>query len=185
MNKTQAKNKLNEAQKKSGTKRKNHYNKPSGVSPILIILIACLVLLGVQYGATLLSSDPISTEPYGKITSPATGSTTSTHVKVTVETKNLEPGQYVWLVVDKPGISLCWAKVQVKPNTKFMATISEEGSKGSYNLSLYVVHKTINDKWQEWLDKEMLNGLPMLPDNRRLDSVKLILKKIINEISYK
>ncbi|MDM8536919.1 hypothetical protein QUF70_09220 [Desulfobacterales bacterium HSG17] len=154
---------------------KNLYNKPPGLSPILIILIACLVLLGVQYGATLLSSDPISTEAYGKITSPTTGTTTGAHVKVTVETKNLEPGQYVWLAVDKPEISLCWPKTSgIKLNTKFMTTISEEDSTGSYTLSLYVVHKTINEQWQRWLDKDMHGGLPMLPDKRRLDSVILL-----------
>ena len=156
--------------------KKNLYNKKSRLSPILIILIACLVLLGVQYGATLLSSDSISTEPDGKITSHATGTTTATQVKVTAETKNIEPGQFVWIVVDKPGIGLCWPKRQVKANTPFKTSIKEEGPTGSYTLSLYSVHKTINDQWQDWLNKEMFGGLPMLPDNRRLDSVLLVLK---------
>jgi hypothetical protein len=176
MNKDQAKDLLNEALNDREPKRKNPYNKKSRVSAILIILIACLVLIGVQYGTTLLSSsDEVSTAPYGKIITPAAGSTTGNQVSVTAETKNLEPGQYVWLVVDKPGIGLCWPKVQVKLNTKFMITIHEEGKKEPYTLSLYAIHKTISDQWQDWLDSEMFGGLPMLPDNRRLDSIRLIL----------
>ena len=176
MNKNQAKDLLNGALGEE-PKRKNLYNKKPRVSAILIILIACLVLVGIQYSVTLLfSSDTdVSTAPYGKITSPTPGTKTGTQVSVTAETKNLEHGQYVWIVVDKPGIGMCWPKTQVKPNTKFMSTIHEEGKKEPYTLSLYAVHKTINDQWQDWLDDEIFGGLPMLPDNRRLDSVRLIL----------
>ena len=49
--------------------------------------------------------------------------------------------------------------------------------KEPYTLSLYIVNKTINDQWQEWLDKEMFGGLPMPPGTHRLASVKLILEK--------
>ena len=50
----------------------------------------------------------------------------------------------------------------------------EEGKKEPYTLSLYVVHKTINDQWQKWLGDEISGGLPMLPEKRRLDAVRLI-----------
>lgn len=116
------------------------------------------------------------TGAWGKIISPIAGTTTGTQVSVTVETKNLEPGQYVWLVVDKPGIGLSWSKVQVKSNTKFIIIIYEDGKKEPYTLSIYSVHKTINDQWQDWLDDELFGGLPMLPDSRRLDSVRLVLE---------
>ncbi len=160
---------------RSEAKKKNPYNKKSRLSPILIILIACLFFGAIQYGSTLLSSDPISTGPYGKIIAPVAGTTTGKEISVTAETKNLEPGQYVWLVLDKPGIGLCWPKMQIKTNMHFKTSIKEEGTKGSYTLSLYVVHKTINDQWQEWLDNKLFGGLPMLPDKRRLDSIRLIL----------
>ncbi len=153
--------------------KKNPRNKKPNLSPILIIAIACLVLIGVQY--LFSSPDPV-TGPWGKIISPTAGSQTTTQVNVTAETKNLEPGQYAWLVVDKPGIGLCWPKKPIKPNTKFKMIIHEEGKKEPYTLSLYSVHKTINDQWQEWLDAELFGGLPMLPDKRRLDSVGLILE---------
>lgn len=171
MDKNKAKDLLNEARAEEPP-RKNPYNKRPGISPVLIILIACLMLAGVQY---ISSSDEPVTGPYGKITSPRPGTKIGTQVKVTAETKNIEPGTYVWIVVDKPGISLCWPKKQVKANTKFQTTISEEGKKEPYTLSLYAVHKTINDQWQNWIDAEIFGGLPVLPDKRRMDSVRLIL----------
>jgi hypothetical protein len=68
MNKNQAKKLLHEALDETAPKKKNPYNKKPRVSPILIILIACLMLVGVQY---LSSSDTeVSNAPYGKITSP-------------------------------------------------------------------------------------------------------------------
>ena len=99
-------------------------------------------------------------------------------VKITTETRNLEHGQYVWLTVDKPDIGLCQPKIsKIMQNTKFMTTIYEGGPKEPYTLSLYAVTKTVNDQWQEWVNKKMFGGLPMPPDKRRLDSVRLILKR--------
>ncbi len=77
--------------------------------------------------------------------------------------------------MDKPAIRLCWPEIQIKSDTKFKTMIYEEGKREPYTLSLYVVHKTINNQWQEWLDNKMHVGLPVLPDKRRLDFVKLIL----------
>jgi hypothetical protein len=68
MDRETAKKLLHEALDETAPKKKNPYNKKPRVSPILIILIACLVLVGVQY---LSSSDTeVSNAPYGKITSP-------------------------------------------------------------------------------------------------------------------
>ena len=71
----------------------------------------------------------------------------------------------------KTPLKFCWTDY-----ARHWIYIKEEGPKGTYTLSLYVVHKTINDQWQDWLDKEMFGGLPMLPDKRKLDSIRLILK---------
>ncbi len=141
--------------------------------PLIGTLLACLLIAVL----TLFSSDPDQNQPYGKIISPIAETTTSTTVSVTVETRNIEPGQYIWLVVDKPGINLCWPKIQIEPGTKFKTIIYEEGKKGHYTLSLYVVHKTINDQWQKWLGNKLSGGLPMLPERSRLDAVRLILEK--------
>ena len=138
--------------------------------PLIGTLLACLLIAVL----TILSSDSDPNQPYGKIISPIAETTTSTTVSVTAETRNIEPGQYIWLVVDKPGINLCWPKIQIEPDTKFKTIIYEEGKKEPYTLSLYVVHKTINDQWQEWLGDKISGGLPMLPEKRRLDTVRLI-----------
>lgn len=147
-------------------------------SPWLKILGVILIVFGLYFTASLLADPESSTGPSGKIYTPSTGSITSTAVKVTAETKNLEPGQYVWLAVDKPNIGLCWPKCpRIEPNSKFSTIIYEEGPEEPYQLSLYAVNKTTHDHWQEWLDQEKFGGLPMPPDPRRLDSVKLVLGK--------
>ena len=150
-------------------------NKQTSKQNITLVgtLIVCLLVAVL----TLLSSDPDPNQQYGKITSPIAGTATSVAVNVTAETRNIEPGQYIWLVVDKPGINLCWPKIQIEPGTKFKTIIYEEGKKGHYTLSLYVVHKTINDQWQKWLGNKLSGGLPMLPERSRLDAVRLILEK--------
>ena len=153
--------------------KKNPYNKKPKASPIIVILVACLSLIGAIYVNKLMFPKP-GTGAWGKITSPRAGTKTSKEVNVTAETKNLGPGQYVWLVVEKPEIRLCWPKMQVKTNTLFKTKIFEEGSKGVYTLSLYVLPTTINNKWLRWLDEDIHGGLPMLPDKRRLDSVILL-----------
>jgi len=157
--------------KESEKSKKNITYKIIALSSFATI---CIVTF-LYFSTSLFSSSPI-TGPYGKIHSPAAGSVTGKEVSVTAETRNLEPGQYVWLVVDKPDIGLCWPKGQrLASNKSFTTVIYEEGKKEPYTLSLYVVSKTINDQWQEWLDAAMHGGLSMPPDKRRLDSVKLIL----------
>lgn len=152
--------------------KKNHIYK--------IIALASFVtfcLMAFLYFGSSLFSVKSSTGPMGKISSPVHGSSTGHEVKIIAETQNLENGHYVWLVVDKPDIGLCWPKVsKIRQNTKFMTAIYEGGPKEPYTLSLYAVTKTVNDQWQEWVDREMFGGLPMPPDKRRLDSVRLILK---------
>ena len=152
--------------------KKNHIYK---IIALTSFVTFCLVAF-LYFGSSLFSIKS-STDPMGKISSPVVGSSTGHEVKITAETRNLEPGQYVWMAVDKPNIGLCWPKApRIKQNIKFLTTIYEGGPKEPYTLSLYVVTKTINDQWQEWLDRKMFGGLPMPPDKRRLDSVRLILK---------
>lgn len=156
--------------------------KPKSKRPIFIfITIISLIILGGILTTTFsqFQLDPgINNELSGKIFSPAPGSLTGNQVKVTGQTTNLEPGQYVWLAVDKPNLGICWPKApRIKQNCKFSTTIYEGGPKEPYTLSLYVVSKTVNDHWQEWLDAGRIGGLTMPPDKRRLDSVRLTLGK--------
>ena len=152
--------------------KKNHIYKIIALTSFVTVCLGAFL-----YFSSSLFSIKSSTSPMGKISSPLAGSSTGHEVKITAETRNLEPGQYVWLAVDKPDIGLCWPKnPNLKPNIKFMTTIYEGGPKEPYRLSLYAVTKTVNDQWQEWLDRKMFGGLPMPPDKRRLDSVRLILE---------
>ena len=111
--------------------------------------------------------------PYGKINSPDKGTKTGGIVNVSGETKNIGVGEYIWIAVDKPGIGLCWPKVCVKGNTKFSTTIFEEGPKGEFILSMYILNENFN---QQWKNHEILGGLHMPPDSKRIESVKLLLK---------
>ncbi|NOX32537.1 MAG: hypothetical protein GXP56_02200, partial [Deltaproteobacteria bacterium] len=132
----------------------------------LTSFISLCIVAFLYFSTSIFSSDPI-TGPYGKIISPAAGSLTGQTVKVIGETQNLEPGQYVWLAVDKPDLGLCWPKApRIQPNTKFKTTIYEGGPKEPYTLSLYAVNKTINDQWQDWIGNGIFGGLPMPPDKR-------------------
>lgn len=113
----------------------------------------------------------------GKIIQPAAGSETGSRVKVTARTWDIEPGEYVWLVVDKPEMGVCWPKFHVSEvNIHFKIAIYEGGPDGPYSLSLYVVNQDIHDQWTAWQSARKVGGVPMLPKQRLLDTVRLVLK---------
>ncbi len=162
--------------KKVNVKKKHIYKIIAATSFITLCIISFLYISTSLFSSQ--DTEISETAPWGKIISPAAGTTTGEQIIITGETKNLESGHYVWLAVDKPRIGLCWPKQSIRePDTKFRTTIFEGGPYEPYMLSLYILNKTLNDQWQEWVDKKMFGGLPMPPDARRLDSVKLILKK--------
>jgi len=41
-------------------------------------------------------------------------------------------------------------------------------------VSVYALNKTLNDQWEDWVNKKRLGGLPMPPKQRRLASVVLV-----------
>ena len=127
---------------------------------------------------SVLFSGTKATAPWGAISAPRPGAVTGTDVKVVGETRNIEPGQYIWLAVDKPRLGLCWPKSpRLSPNTNFSTVIYEGGPEEPYTISIYAVNKTVNDQWQEWIAKERFGGLPMPPEIRRLASVTLLKKE--------
>ncbi len=143
--------------------------------PIIAVLTGLIIACLIYFGVNSFFSGP-QTGPQGKILSPLPGTTTSEYVSVTIETQNIGVGQYVWLTVDKPRIGLCWPKKSsLESNILYRLTIHEGGPNEAYTLSLYLVNKTINDQWQEWVDRDLFGGLPMLPKRKQLDSVVLIL----------
>ncbi len=164
------KEQADEIDKTSTVKSRNSIMKTA-----LFLTSICFAVVIVSQAIVLFSSEKV-TGPYGKIIEPLSGITTGKEVGITGETWNFEPGQYVWQAVDKPKIGLCWPKSpQIIPNTEKKTTIYEGGPREPYTVSLSVVNKTINDQWQQWLEKRMFGRQPLLPDKRRLDSVILIL----------
>ena len=60
-------------------------------------------------------------------------------------------------------------------NRFLMTTIKENGPREEYVLSLYAVNERTHKQFTEWQDHKVFGGLPMLPERRKLDSVKLEL----------
>lgn len=194
MNKQKIKNALKQALK--NTKAVPPGQKKPKRTPIIILIIMCLLIFGLQYSTTKFSSstqqkpvniitpDLVSVTPLpdtklqGRIISPADGTITGNEVSIVCETKNIPPGTYIWLAVDKPEIGLCWPKgfSKIEPNTKLKITILEEGPKEEYRLSLYALNENYNTKWQDWVDHEIFGGLHLPPDAKRLASIMLILR---------
>ncbi len=136
------------------------------------LITTCLILL-LFLGPSLFSSPPPK-GPWGKIHLPTPGSETGPTVGVRAETRNIPAGQYLWLAVDKPALGLCWPKFDhIHPNIMFQTTIQEGGPKEFYTISLYSLNETLNDQWTQWMDRQLLGGLPIPPDSRRLASVRL------------
>lgn len=113
----------------------------------------------------------------GKILSPNQWQTTGREVDVTGYSEQLIPGcDYVWLVVDKPDIELCWPKGSViAPNTHFKTQIYEGGPEGKYVLSLYAVNLSRHEEFLAWIAKKRLGGIPMIPRRFKLDSKVLMV----------
>ena len=91
-------------------KLKSNKNKPKKwffiTAASTIFLAALLVLLFTFNFYLPQKKDPKN--PAGAILSPVQGSTTGNTVRVQGKTQNIEPGKYIWLVVDKPALQLCW-----------------------------------------------------------------------------
>jgi len=193
MNKQKIKDALKQALK--NTKQVPPGQKKPKRTPVLTLIIICLLIFALQYTTTIFSSSPQPipaniikpnpvpvilpdpTKPRGRIISPVESTETGNEVTVICETNNIEPGSYIWLAVDKPELDLCWAKAFSLPiNTRIQTTIHEGGPKGLYRLSLYILNENYNAQWQDWKKHEIFGGLHMPPDAKRLSSVMLVLK---------
>ncbi len=192
MNKDKIKDALRQALK--NTKPVPPMQKKPKRTPILVLIVMCLLIFGLQYSTNFFASselEPVNmttppkieitveqtTSPRGKIISPVEGTVTGNEINVVCETKNIEPGSYIWLAVDKPKLGLCWAKAFSLPiNTRVRTTIHEGGPKEPYRLSLYILNENYNTQWQDWKNHDIFGGLHMPPDSKRLASVELILK---------
>jgi hypothetical protein len=116
----------------------------------------------------------------GKITSPIPYAITDRTVTITGYTSNIPiDTPFVWLVVDVPSIGRCWPKKPtIQPNGTFQATIFEGGPNMDYTVSLYAVGYGLNKTIEHWLVAGTFGGLPMIPQQYRLDSVRLSLNGV-------
>ncbi len=74
------------------------------------------IIIAVVWGISL-NNSTTPAGPWGELASPHAGETTGTEVSVIGETRNIEPGQHIWLAVDKPQKGLCWPKIRTEANT--------------------------------------------------------------------
>jgi hypothetical protein len=151
------------------------HHKKNLYSVMIVSALTTLCLVLFILFINNLFSEPHQPGPWARITFPLPGTTNGTNVKITTETRNIEPGRHIWLAVDKPDLELCWPKSpRLMPNTGFSTTIYERGPAEPYWVSVYAVTKTLNDQWEDWVKMKRLGGLPMPPENRRIDSVVLM-----------
>ncbi|MCP4020645.1 MAG: hypothetical protein GY729_02280, partial [Desulfobacteraceae bacterium] len=130
---------------------RNKENKREQRSPFWAIAAIGLLIVIMHYSTTLFNPKQPS-GPWAKITTPAIGSTTGQRIKVVGESGNLQPGQFLWLAVDKPHKGLCWPKPpHLRANMKFQTTIDERGPKEAYILSLYVLNQKLHMQWRQWV----------------------------------
>lgn len=118
--------------------------------------------------------------PYGRIMSPAPGSLTLRDLTLSGYTENIPFDRpFVWMVVDVPELGLCWPKkVDIKRNEPFQVKIHEGGPNQEYTVSLYAVGYRLNAMIEQWIEHGIFGGLPMIPKQYRLDSIKLALNNI-------
>ena len=83
------------------------------------------------------------------------------------------------MIVDVLSIGRCWSnKPSIQHNGTFRATIFEGGSNMDYTVSLYAVGYGLNKTIEQWLSAGLFGGLPMIPQQYRLDSIMLSLNGV-------
>ena len=118
--------------------------------------------------------------PGGRITDPLPHAITDRTVTITGYTANLPVEMpFVWIIVDVPSIGRCWPKKpMIQPNGTFQATIYEGGPNMEYTVSLYAVGYGLNKTIKQWFADGTFGGLPMIPQQYLLDSVRLSLNGV-------
>ncbi|MCB2147610.1 MAG: hypothetical protein KQI81_14130 [Deltaproteobacteria bacterium] len=154
-----------------------HIHSPDGRSTETAVKAAPVETLPVFMPAVL--KDPQILHS-GKITDPLPHAITDRTVTISGYTANLPVDTpFVWLIVDVPSIGRCWPKrPMIQPNGTFQATIFEGGPNLGYTVSLYAVGYGLNKIIEQWLAAGTFGGLPMVPQQYRLDSVRLSLNGV-------
>ena len=144
-------------------------------------LISLTILLTHAFVAVAYGSYSIITRPQGRIISPGNNAITDRLVEIKGYTKHLPPDRhYIWVAVDVPRIKLCWPKRRIYTiNDRFKTKIDERGPNKTFTVSIYAVNRDYHEQIQKWRKKIKLfgseEGLPLLPEGLKLDSVVLEL----------
>ncbi len=108
----------------------------------------------------------------GIITSPVPYSIADRTVTLTGNTAHVPVDTpVVWLIAGRCRPQ----KPIIQPNGTFQATVFEGGPNMDYTVSLYAVGFGHNKTIERWLDAGSFGGLPVIPQQYRLDSVRLVL----------
>lgn len=118
--------------------------------------------------------------PYGKITSPAPKGLTDRTVTISGYTENVPfDTPFIWVMVDVPSIGRSWPKKPlIRPNGMFQTVFLEGGPNIDFTVSLYAVGYGLNKTIEDWFAAGTLGGMPMLPQQYKLDSLRLTLNGI-------
>lgn len=116
----------------------------------------------------------------GKITSPISNAITDRTVTITGYTDSIPiDTPFVWLMVDVPSIGRCWPKKPlIQPNGTFQATIFEGDPNMDYTVSLHAVGYGLNKTIEQRFAAGTFGGLPMIPQQYWMDSVRLSLNGV-------
>ena len=147
-----------------------YHKRPFQVLGLMLALVLVSVAAFASYS--------FATKPRGKITFPVERTRTARDIRIAGYTKNITRERpHVWIVVTVEELGRCWPKRACdKPNTMFDLNIHEGGPLGPYKVALYAVDRECHDKIKEWFDKGIFGGLPLLPEDYKLDEVELVMQ---------
>ena len=144
----------------------------------LKIVITALVLTAVGVSGTL--GYIFWYQPRGKITRLTKSQDADWIFSVEGDTINFPAERrYLWIVVDVPELGLCWPKRPVHyPNQAFGMKFYENNRDNNGKVSIYALSRAYDQKIREWmnfvLNSGAADGLSMLPEEYRVDSIKLL-----------
>ena len=170
------------------TAKSSHWGETSVPNPIClhpqtllqrhIIALAIMAVLALVAAAS--GAYSIFTRPRGKIEfNREKAGTQDRRVEIGGYTKHLSLSRHnVWIVVEAPRQKRCWPKQHIHPlNGPFTAEIDTKNHAAPISVSLYAVIRDDHVAFGRWLNKQERTGnregLPMLPEMSRLDSLQM------------
>ena len=146
--------------------------KPRKPLFIWISIVAIVAVCGLGFGYYYFFI------PQGKITTTDNGQG-SRLIEIQGYTRNIPPERnYIWVAVDIPSLNLCWPKRRIYDrNKQFRTKFIENGPNPMVEVSLYALNRDHHQEIKVWREEiklfEQEEGMPILPEEYRVDSVEL------------